>query len=270
VKNFLLLFLFAFLPAAVHAEGASLDQLVAQYKSGDFSGIGEDEYAEGRMDGEDYVAVLTNHGARFLLLFRKTADRFELIAKTQDIYDSGRLANISIKNNSLFLEEWIGHHGWHARRYQFKRIKREFMMIGAEQRSSYYINCSAGDESSACGEYDEDEAFEGTSYNFLTSEALCWRENIRFDDEKREKEAVRRFNAWLQPKGGSRHKMSFRKMDLPLLEEFDSYAFDLPEACHFDHQGKLRKPARGGEARRFPPDPLASRASLGLPGRFIA
>jgi hypothetical protein len=234
MKNFLLLFLIALLPAVVQAEDTSWDWLVAQYKSGDFEGI--DEHAEGRIDGEDYLAMITwqTSPEPSLLLFRKNADRFKLIAKAQTINH----AKVSIKNNSLFLEEWTGHHGWHGVRYQFKRIDGEFTMIGAEHRSSYFISCDAGDDSPTCYKHG---AFEGKSYNFLTSEALCWGENIRFDDEKRWKEASRRFDAWLQPKGGSRHKMSFRKIGLILLDGSDFDVSDLPETCYFDHQGKLHK-----------------------------
>jgi hypothetical protein len=240
MKNifFLPFLLIALLPTVVHAEDTSWDWLVAQYKSGDFEGI--DEHAEGRIDGEDYLAMITwkTSPEPSLLLFRKNADRFKLIAKAQTVSGGGSHAKVSIKNNSLFLEEWTGLHGWHGVRYQFKRIDGEFTMIGAEHRSET-LGCYSGDESPTCGEY---EAFNGTSYNFLTSEALCWRENICFDDEKRGKEASRRFNAWLQPKGGSRHKMSFRKINLILLDGSDFDVSDLPETCYFDHKNKLRKP----------------------------
>jgi hypothetical protein len=115
MKNifFLPFLLITLLPAVVHAEDTSWDWLVAQYKSGDFAEI--DEHAEGRMDGEDYLTMITSKTptAEYtdppsLLLFRKNADRFNLIAKAGTVGDGTSPAEVSIKNDSLFLEECTG------------------------------------------------------------------------------------------------------------------------------------------------------------------
>jgi hypothetical protein len=231
MKNLLLFFLFVISLCAFGADDVSYDWVIEQYKNND-SPI-DDHYVKGRIDGEEYVAIVANrtsptaNDGPIILVFRKTAGQFDVIAKVDLQGDYSQMYSIAIKNNSLFLEHWVGHHGWHGGRYQFKQINRKFRLIGEEHRSQS-LGCYAGDESPACSEY---EVSWGMSYNFRTSSALHWKETINLPNENRLKEATRRLYKWLQPKGGSRRQMKCHPIDLPLLDGFDIDSFSEPK-CH--------------------------------------
>ena len=109
-------------------------------------------------------------------------------------------------------------------------------MIGAEHQSQQ-LGCYAGDESPSCSER---EVWSGASYNFLTSSAICWQQTINQRHERKIKETSRRHEKWLQPKNGVSHQMTFRPINLPLLDGFDFFEFSLPKACYFDHKNKLQ------------------------------
>jgi hypothetical protein len=108
-------------------------------------------------------------------------------------------------------------------------------MIGAESQSQA-LGCYAGDESPSCNKY---EVMAGTSYNFLTSSAICWRETFNAIQQEKFKKAQRRFDKWLPPNNGVRHKMAFQPVNLPLLDGFDIYG-PLPKTCYFDHKNKVK------------------------------
>jgi hypothetical protein len=224
MRNLLLLFLFSISLCAFGADDVSYDWVIEQYKNGET--ISD---AEGRIDGDEYVVIIEcipppSYASPFLLVLRKTVDQFDVIAKI----DLGGCAtsgvSVAIKNNSLFLEHWVGHHGMHGARYQFKQVNRKFRLIGEEYRSEYFDN----DEQSTCMEC---SVFVGTSYNFRTSSALSWEEKVHLKNEKRWKEEIDRLYKWLQPKGGSKRQMKCHPIDLPLLDGFDIYSFSAPK-CH--------------------------------------
>jgi hypothetical protein len=235
MKTLLLLFLLAWALPAFPANGASYNWIIEQYRKGDFEYI--PIHAEGRIDGEDYVAMFVTRDEPVFLLFKKTVDQFDAIAKVYGFY--GSEIDFEIRDNSLFIERWIGRHGMWGRRYQFEQIHRKFRMVGVESTYGGLTYCPY-EELSTCDEVRDE--FSGTSFNFLTSSALCWKKTFSLDHDKNEKqykETSRRFNAFLLPKGGLKHRMTFRKMALPLLDGFDPREFSEPATCHFDYKDKL-------------------------------
>jgi hypothetical protein len=237
MKNLLLLFLLACALPAFPADGVPHDEIIKQYRNGNFEDI--PEHAEGQIDGEDYVVMLvTQTYPPQTLLFKKTADQFEAIAEFDSDFGAGMHYRFEIRDDSLFLYFEYGHHGVHGTRYQFRRIQQAFRMVGAEHMYTGVTYCPSK-ELLTCNWRDE---FSGTRYDFLTSSALCWKKSFSLDHDKNEKqyeETSRRTEAWLLPKGGLKHKMTFRRMTLPLLDGFDHYEFSLPQACYFDHKGRL-------------------------------
>jgi hypothetical protein len=255
MKNLLLLLLLAISLGTSCAENVSYDWLIAQYKK-DMENDSITEYAEGRIDGEEYVVITVSRSSPtveyepMILVFRKTADRFEAIAKIDLQGDHSWEYGATIKNNSLFLEYWHAHHGWHGIRYQFKQINGKFRLIGGESRSMTLLDNYAGDEGSedesmnTGDDIDDDysppdEVWSGISYNFRTSSALCYQEIVNSRNKKKYNEARRRFENWLLPKEGKRHQMKFCQIDLPLLDGFDFLDFSSPKSCYFDHKSEL-------------------------------
>jgi hypothetical protein len=255
MKNLLLLLLLAISLSATCAENVSYDWLIAQYKK-DTENDSITEYAEGRIDGEEYVAIIASRSSPtveyepMILVFRKTADRFDVIAKIDLQYDHSWEYGVTIKNDSLFLEHWHAHHGLHGIRFQFKQINRKFRLIGVEFRSMANFYNYIGDDGSEDepGNTDDDidddyslldEVWSGESYNFRTSFALCYQEIVNSRNKKKYDEARRRFRNWLLPKEGKRHQMEFFQIDLPLLDGFDFFDFSSPKSCYFDHKNKL-------------------------------
>jgi len=201
-------------------------------------------HANGSIDGIEHIAVILgqappNYDGPVILIYRKVRDRKTLVTKIDLQGDHAADYNLSIKNNSLYLEHVVGHHGLHGSRYQFKQVESKFRMIGVESRSEA-LGCYAGDESPRCDEY---EAWSGTSYNLLTSSAICWRAafSLSLRNERKLKKEASRKEYWQQPKDAVNHQMSFQPVKLPLLDEFSFFDFDfsLPKACYFDHKNRL-------------------------------
>jgi hypothetical protein len=234
MRNLSLLLLLFFSPVS-HATDEYYHQLLEQYKKNDDSIAAE--YVEGKIDGEDHVVMLASAipeapDGPLILVFKKTADQFDAVAKV----DSAIEYYTDIKNNSIYVIHTIAHHGVYGSRYQFKKIRNEFRLIGLETQAEYFT-CDGLSESEDCKW--ESDTFSGRSYNFLTSSAVCWQEMIDFENEKQWHEAFHRRNNWRHPKRGSRYEMPFRKIDPPLLNGFNFSEFDLPETCFFDRKNKL-------------------------------
>jgi hypothetical protein len=241
MKKLFLLFLLAISLNAFGAEeSVSYDWLMEQYRN-DERYFGMLEPVEGRIDDEEYVAIgtqkasPTDNSGTAILIFRKATGQFDVITKVDISSWSMPEIDITIKNNSLFIEGLVAHHGLHGKRYQFKRINGKFRLIGMKWQHLVSLACHDDDESPPCGW----EGFSGNSYNFLTSSALCWQDIFNPDNKQRFKEAIRRFHEWLQPKGGVRHQMTFRPIDLPLMDGFAESEFSSPESCYFDGKNKL-------------------------------
>lgn len=240
MKYILPLLLLACFSNNVHANDKSYDWVLEQYDNNEASEI--EAHANGQIDGEEYIAIIarrtspTNNDGPVVLIFKKTTNRPAIIAKIDLQGDYAPGYSVTIRKDSIYLEHWVGHHGWHGRRYQFKQTDHKFRMIGAENQSQQ-LGCYAGDESPNCNER---EVWSGTSYNFLTSSAICWQETINQRNEGKIKEASRRSEKWLRPKNGVSHQMTFSPMNLPLLDGFDFFEFSLPTACYFDHKNKLQ------------------------------
>jgi hypothetical protein len=240
MKQLLPLLLLACLSNSLYANDNPYDWVLEQYRNNETSEI--TAHANGRIDGEEYIAIIagrtspTNNGGPVILVFKKTPNGPTIIATIDLQGDYAAGYSVTIRNDSIYLEHWVGHHGWHGGRYQFKQTDHKFRMIGAD-RQSQQLGCYAGDESPRCSDR---EVWSGTSYNFLMSSAICWQETIGQRNERKIKEASRRSEEWLPPKNGVRHQMTFRPINLPLLDGFDFLDFSLPKTCYFDHKNKLQ------------------------------
>lgn len=196
---------------------------------------GNDENsAKGQINGEEYIAVVAdqisstdNQYKSAIFVFRKTKNHPAPIAEIDLEGQSTNGFSVNIKNDSIYLEWWVGHNGWWGARYQFKQINHEFKLIGAERHVEQllcYLSNTPGCE--------EHEVLSGTSYNFLTSSAICWQEIRRWDNYKSKK------MEWIPSKNAVSHQMKFKPIKLPLLDGFPVY-FGEPAACYFDGKNKL-------------------------------
>ncbi|MGV8992175.1 MAG: hypothetical protein ACOH1Q_12320 [Thiobacillus sp.] len=234
------LILLAVLSNSLYANDKSYDWVLEQYDNNETAEIAA--HANGKIDGAEYIAIIaertspTNYDGPVVLIFKKTQNRPAIVAQIDLQGDYSRGYSVTIKNDSIYLEHGVAHHGLHDGRYQFRQTNHKFRMIGAE-RQSWQLGCYAGDESPSCNER---EVWSGTSYNFLKSSAICWQLTINGHNKKKIKEASRRYEKWLQPKNGVSHQMTFRSNNLPLLDGFNLLEFSLPNACYFDHKNKLQ------------------------------
>ena len=235
MKRFLLSFLLASCSTGLLAGEQSYDALLDSYYRKDLSEI--PAHANGPIDGVEYIVLVAespSEGGPVILLFQKADKKAALVRKIDLQGDHSAIYDVAIKNNALYLESVVGHHGWHGARYQFKQVDGKFRMIGIESRSEA-LGCYAGDESPTCDEY---EAWSGTSFNLLTASAVCWRVAFR-DERKLEKALARRKEYWQRPKGAVSHHMPLRRAELPLLEEFNILDFSPPHACYLDHKNRV-------------------------------
>lgn len=239
MKRLFLSLLAACCSSGLLASEKSYDLLLERYFSKDFSEIAA--HANGFIDGVEHIALIVTaasptYDGPVILLYRKMGNRAALVTKIDLQGDHVAGYDLSIKNNSLYLEHVVGHHGWHGSRYQFKQVENKFRMIGVESRSEA-LGCYAGDDSPKCDEY---EAFSGTSYNLLTSTAICWRAAFSLRNERKLKKEASRKEYWQHPKEAAHHQMSFQPVKLPFLDSFNFFDVSLPNACYFDHKNKLR------------------------------
>lgn len=232
-----LLLLFCF-SSSLYANVTSYEWVLEQYGNNQTSEI--EARAAGQIEGDDYIAIIarrtsaTSNDGPVILVFKNTQNRLAIVAKIDLQGDHAIGYGVTIENNSIYIEHWVGHHGWHGKRYQFKKIKNKFKMVGAE-RQFQKLGCYAGDESPSCSER---EVWSGASFNFLTSSAICWQQTINQRDIRKSKDALPRFGKWVQPKNGVRYQMTFRPVYLPLLDGLDFLEFSLPKACYIDHKNK--------------------------------
>ena len=208
-------------------------------------GLNQDDvlgYSEGNIDGEYYLALNAirlfpkeeNKPNVYLLTIRKGEP--SLVVKMDLQLNDSFGFSLNIMNNSLYVLQSVAHHGWHDIRFQFKRVSQEFKLVGIEQQSMV-LGCYAGDESlPSCDKY---EVWSGNSYNLMTSNTICWKENLFFIHKSNT--ATDRYKKWLQPKKGIRHQMKFSQIKLPLLDGFNFYEFTSPKSCYFDSKNKLIK-----------------------------
>jgi hypothetical protein len=218
------------------ADGKNYEWVPKQY-----SDAGEEaeiiELANGQIDGEEYIALLSRISAdhnETMFVFKKTRNRHTLIAKIKNFYTIQN--RVDIKNNSIYLESGTVYHGTYDTRYQFRRIGNKFKMIGAEYQAQHLL-CDSGEES--C-HYDG-SVWSGDSYNFLTSSAICWQELIFDLGGQKYAEVNDRYQKWLPSKNAVSHQMKFRPIKLPLLDGFDlDLDFELPATCYFDNRNKLK------------------------------
>ncbi|HLF95625.1 MAG TPA: hypothetical protein VI457_00635 [Methylococcaceae bacterium] len=240
MKYLLRFILFVCVSNSLSANDRSYDWVLEQYGNNETSEI--EAHANGEIGGVKYIAIIArrtspaNNDGPAVLVFKKTANRPTIIAKIDLQGDYAAGYSVAIRNGSIYLEHWVGHHGWHGRRYQFKQTDHGFRMIGAEHQSQQ-LGCYAGDDSPTCSER---EVWSGASYNFPMASAICWQETINQRRERRIKEMSRRSEKWLQPKSGVRHQMTFRPINPPSLDGFDFLEFSLPKACYFDHKNRLQ------------------------------
>ena len=211
----------------------------------EYYGLNQDDilgYSAGIIDGEYYLALNANKlfpkeestPNVYLLTINKGEPR--LVVKMDLQLNDSFGYSLNIMNNSLYVRQSVAHHGWHDERFQFKRVNQEFRLVGIEQQS-IALGCYAGDESSSsCDKY---EVWSGNSYNLLTSNTICWKENL--PNQQKSKAASDRYKKWLQPKKGMRYQMKFSQVNLPLLDGFDFFEFSSPQSCYFDSKNRLIK-----------------------------
>ena len=219
----------------VYAESQEYQSTIEQYGLHKDSVLG---YSEGSIDGQYYLALVylkeVNNSEIYLLTIN--SDKSNSAVKLSLQLDSPTGYSVNIKNNSFYIQSSVAHHGWYDRRFQFKKVSQEFRLVGIEDQSMV-LGCYAGDElSSSCESY---EVWSSNSYNLLTSKAICWKKTLTND--KNIKAASDRYEKWLQPKSGVRHQIEFSKMNLPMLDGFNFFEFDLPKSCYFDGKNKLIK-----------------------------
>ena len=211
----------------------------------EYYGLNQDDvlsYSEGIIDGEYYLALNANklfpkeesYPNVYLITINKDEPR--LVVKMDLQLNDSFGFSLNIINNSIYVQQSVAHHGWHDTRFQFKKVSHEFRLVGIEQQSMT-LACYAGDASfPSCEKY---EVWSGNSYNLMTSNTICWKENLLF--MQKSNIATDRYKKWLQPKKGIRHQMKFSKIKLPSLDGFNFYEFTSPKSCYFDSKNKLIK-----------------------------
>lgn len=223
-----------------HAGDQRYSWVLEQYTKNDTSEI--KAHASGQIDGNRYITLLVDRVAPdedydpIILVFKESGISFIAVAKISLQGDDTDGYAVSIRNNSIYIESWTAHHGVFGIRYQFKQIDNEFKMIGAEIQSRQ-SGCYEGGEVARCA---EGEFWSGTSYDFLTSSAICWQKVVDDRNKGEMEEESRRSEAFLRPKVGVSHKMSFDRINPPLLDKFDLFEFSFPEACYYDVKNRLQ------------------------------
>lgn len=228
------------LSCAVNVACAAPEQrhwALEQYASKEKVGISA--YSEGLIDGRHYLALIASspEGANSSAIhfFLRDRGRHRVIARIELPIDFAANYRIEIRNNSFFIRRSVAHQGSHDARYQFKIVDKKFRLVGTE-RQSMQLGCYAGEDNmSTCTNH---EVWSGTSYNFLKSSAICWRETIDHQDKLRIKEAADRFEQMSHPKGGIRSEVHYAKVKMPSLEVFNFSDFSLPRGCYFDQKNK--------------------------------
>ena len=239
MRNLFLAFMLTGLPDVSYSESQNwvLEQF-RKFKASEIEAI-----AAGKIDGEEHVVTMSElseenpHGPT-ILIFKMAGNTPSVVARIDLDADSSYSYKVSIQKNSIYLEHHYGHHGLHASRYQFKKIGAAFKMVGTDDQSDESDCYAHGDGPTNCGGVG---VWSGSSHNLLTATSICWQEQYKTDNERDMKESSLRFDKWLQPRKGVRHKMKSSKIELPLLDGFDQYKFQSPTSCSFDKYNKLQK-----------------------------
>ncbi len=218
---------FGLFPAISSASQDSYELVLKQYDAKNSSLINSED---GQIDGERYLAVITKQEmGQLLTVFRRNSTRYIGVAQAELPDSPTSFSTVTIEKNSIFVETSFCHHGCTDARYQFKKIDRLFKLVGVESHGETW--CSYYDEKNAPADCNNSVRF-GSSYNLLSSTSICW-----FEIEP-EGKAPSKLPKQYQPRG-VQHKMTFSKVDLPLLDGFNPDKFSLPKSCYFDYKKRV-------------------------------
>jgi hypothetical protein len=215
---------FYLLPVISSADGDSYKWVLKQYDAKDDSVLNSEE---GQMGGEHFLAVIVKREIGLLLaVFRRDSIRYVGIGQ-MDLPDSPPfLSTVEIAKNSIFVETSFCHHGCTDTRYQFKKFDSLLRLVGIESQNETW--CSYYDEKNAPPDCNN-SVRSGNSYNLLSSTTICWSEI------EPEGKAPSKLPRQYQPRG-VQHKLTFSKVELPLLDGFNLDKFTLPKSCYFDYK----------------------------------
>lgn len=218
---------FCFLPKISSAGSDSYESLLKQYEAKDEVVISSEE---GQMDGEHFLAVIAKQEMGLLLvLFRRDSMRHIGVGKIKLRDSPPSLSTVAIAKNSIFVETSSCHHGCTDTRYQFKNVGSLIKLVGIESQNETW--CSYYDEKNAPPDCNN-SVRSGNSHNLLSSTTICWSEI-----EPKDK-SPSNLPKQYQPRG-AQHKMTFSKVDLPLLDGFNLDKFPLPKSCYFDYKKRV-------------------------------
>ncbi len=206
------------------------------------------QYSQGTIDGADYTAVVAakEDGPPVLAIFETRGEQRKLLTEIE--LDSGSGTTVKIKHNSIYIRQDHAHHGIRFTQYQFKRIHREFKMVGLESQDMSLSNYGVSTNELNSPSYKSREMWSGSSTNFLTSRGECWLKMLDLPTSEKLspelKDAYARFKLGVRPKNAITGEIRFAQIPLVLLSRFDLYGYDLdsrPPSCYFDYKRRLHK-----------------------------
>jgi hypothetical protein len=183
---------------------------------------------EGEIDGERFhITISQRDGWSMLAVFRRDAGRYVSVGKMKLPPSPPSLVTVTISKNSIFVEASFCHHGCTDTRYQFKKVESLFRLIGIESQNETWCSYYDTNAPSDCNY----SVRSGDSFNLLSSTAVCWAEDVAEGrgPEKTQKQ--------YQPRG-VQHRMTFSRVDPPLLDGFSPDDLILPKSCYFDSNGR--------------------------------
>ena len=106
------------------ASGKTVEDIIRQYNTGHISEIAS--HTSGTIDGIEHVAIIAEqasptYGGPVIIFYQKEQNKSKIVTTIDLQGDYSSSYNLVIKNNSLYIENLIGHHGLHGSRYQFKK-----------------------------------------------------------------------------------------------------------------------------------------------------
>lgn len=221
------------LSGSTYADEKTYKWVLKQYEAQDGSII--DSQTVGLINNAPYLAIIAKQDADsaetawFLAVFKQSQTKYEGIALAHLPNIGLSPYSVEIKKNSLFLTSGNCHHGCYDDRYQFKNIEQQLKLVGVESQGQTW--CSYYDEKNAPTDCNY-SVRSGNSYNLLSSTTICWSE---IEPEGKPPSNPQK---QYQPRG-VQHKMTFTKIDLPLLDGFNLDKFSLPKSCYFDSNKRV-------------------------------
>ena len=210
------------------------------------------QYSQGTIDGADYTAVVAHrvtdqgHGTPVLGIFQLRGEQPKLLAEIELHSSVG--ATVKIKSNSIYIRQDHAHHGIRFTQYQFKRIDREFKMVGIESQDMSLSHYGVSTKELNSPSFKSREMWSGSSTNFLTSRGECWLKMLDLPTSEKLtpdfKDAHARFEMGVRPKHAITGHIRFAQLALVPLSRFNPYTDDLDNfrpSCYFDYKKRLHR-----------------------------